>query len=289
MDTGFSASVSMPDLLAPMWTAPSPLAAAPSVTTALSAPVAVCRVKKIAEQIDDGIMRLKRRYKCKHFMAYFQPATNTYAPVDVLRPIYEQAIAHPEVMALAIGTRQDCVPDDVLDLLEEFGQRIPLTVEYGLQTIHEKSLQWMNRADTHDSFVDAMERSVDRGFEICAHIMLGLPGETHDDMMATAREVATSGLDAVKIHNLYAVEKTPLAEQVRSGEVKLMEFEDYITTLVDFMELLPSNMVIERISGDAPGDFFIGPEWCLDKQRVQKSVNEEFERRESWQGKLCEA
>lgn len=245
--------------------------------------------QKIAEQIDDGIMRLKRRYKCKHFMAYFQPATNTYAPVDVLRPIYEQAIAHPEVMALAIGTRQDCVPDDVLDLLEEFGQRIPLTVEYGLQTIHEKSLQWMNRADTHDSFVDAMERSVDRGFEICAHIMLGLPGETHDDMMATAREVATSGLDAVKIHNLYAVEKTPLAEQVRSGEVKLMEFEDYITTLVDFMELLPSNMVIERISGDAPGDFFIGPEWCLDKQRVQKSVNEEFERRESWQGKLCEA
>ncbi len=245
--------------------------------------------QKIAEQIDDGIMRLKRRYKCKHFMAYFQPATNTYAPVDVLRPIYEQAIAHPEVMALAIGTRQDCVPDDVLDLLEEFGQRIPLTVEYGLQTIHEKSLQGMNRADTHDSFVDAMERSVDRGFEICAHIMLGLPGETHDDMMATAREVATSGLDAVKIHNLYAVEKTPLAEQVRSGEVKLMEFEDYITTLVDFMELLPSNMVIERISGDAPGDFFIGPEWCLDKQRVQKSVNEEFERRESWQGKLCEA
>ena len=156
----------------------------------------------IAEQIDEGIMRLKKRYKCNHFMAYFQPATNTYAPVEVLRPLFEQAIAHPEVIALAIGTRQDCVPDDVLDLLEAIGQRVPLTVEYGLQTIHEKSLQWMNRADTHDSFVDAMERSIGRGFEICAHIMLGLPGESHADMMATAREVATAGLDAVKIHNL---------------------------------------------------------------------------------------
>ena len=218
-------------------------------------------------------------------MAYFQPATNTYAPVDVLRPLYDAAIDHPEVVALAIGTRQDCVPNDVLDLLEEFAQRTHLTVEYGLQTIHDKSLDWMNRGHYHDSFVDAMERSVGRGFEICAHIMLGLPGESHADMMATAREVASSGLDAVKIHNLYAVEKTPLADQVRSGEVKLMEFEEYISTLVDFLELIPPTMIVVRISGEAPGDYFIGPEWCLDKPRVLKTVDEEFQRRNSWQGK----
>jgi radical SAM protein (TIGR01212 family) len=218
-------------------------------------------------------------------MAYFQPATNTYAPVDVLKPLFESAISHPEVVALAIGTRQDCVPDDVLDLLESIGKTVPLTVEYGLQTIHEKSLQWMNRGDTHESFIDAMERSVGRGFEICGHIMLGLPGETHEDMMETAREVATSGLDAVKIHNLYAVENTPLATQVRNGEVRLLDFEEYISLLVDFLELIPGTMVVERISGDAPGSFFIGPQWCLDKQGVLKALNEEFERRDTWQGK----
>jgi radical SAM protein (TIGR01212 family) len=241
--------------------------------------------QNISDQIDEGIRRLKLRYKCKHFMAYFQPATNTYAPVEVLRPLYESAIAHPEVVAMAIGTRQDCVPDDVLDLLEEFATRVPLTVEYGLQTIHDKSLDWMNRGHYHDSFVDAMERSVGRGFEICAHIMLGLPGETHEDMMATAREVAVSGLDAVKIHNLYAVDNTPLAEQVRNGEVKLMEFDEYITTLVDFLELIPSTMIVERISGEAPGDWFIGPQWCLDKPRILAAVDAEFIRRDSWQGK----
>ena len=243
----------------------------------------------ILDQLEEGISRVKRRYKCKHFMAYFQPATNTYAPVDVLRPLYERAISHPDVVALAIGTRQDCVPDDVLDLLEEMGKQVPLTVEYGLQTIHQKSLDWMNRGDNHDSFLDAMERSVGRGFELCAHIMLGLPGESHTDMMATAREVANCGLDAVKIHNLYAVEKTPLAAQVRAGEVKLMERDEYVSTLVDFLELIPPTMVVERISGEAPGDYFIGPSWCLDKPGVLQAVKDEFKRRDSYQGQRFEA
>ena len=239
----------------------------------------------ITAQMNDGMTRIRKRYNCKHFMAYFQPATNTYAPVDVLRPLYEEAISHPDVVAMAIGTRQDCVPDDVLELLEEFGRRVPLTVEYGLQTIHNKSLEWMNRGDDHNSFIDAMERSIGRGFELCAHIMLGLPGESHEDMMATAREVASCGLDAVKIHNLYAVENTPLADQVRSGEVKLMELDEYVSTLVDFLELLPADMVVERISGEAPRDYFVGPDWCMDKPAVLRSVKEEFERRDSWQGK----
>lgn len=244
--------------------------------------------QKIVDQIDEGIRRLKTRYKCDHFMAYFQPATNTYAPVDQLRDLYDAAIAHPEVVALAIGTRPDCVPNDVLDLLEEFGGRTHLTVEYGLQTIHNKSLDWMNRGHHHDSFVDAMERSVDRGFEICGHIMLGLPGESYEDMMETAREVAQSGLDAVKIHNLYVVENTPLATQVRAGEVTLMERDAYISTLVDFLELLPPTMVVERISGEAPGDYFVGPEWCLDKPAVLKAVKDEFIKRDTWQGKKFE-
>ena len=243
----------------------------------------------IRDQIDEGISRLKRRYKCNHFMAYFQPATNTYAEVDILRDLYDQAISHPDVVALAVGTRPDCVPDEVLDLLEEFSGKVHLTVEYGMQTIHNKSLDWMNRGHHHDAFLDAMERSVGRGFEICAHVMLGLPGESHEEMLDTARECARVGLDAVKIHNLYCVDNTPLAEQVRSGEVKLMELNEYITTLVDFLELLPGDMVVERISGEAPGDWFIGPEWCLDKPNVLRTLAEELEQRDSWQGKKFEA
>ncbi len=244
------------------------------------------RLKEIRHQIDDGILRLKRRYRCDHFLAYFQPATNTYAAVERLRGVYEQALGHPLVIGLAIGTRPDSVPDPVLDLLEELAQRTYLSVEYGLQTIHNRSLDWMNRGHHHDAFLDAMQRSRGRGFEICAHVMLGLPGEDRDDMLATAREVARLRLDAVKIHNLYAVENTPLADQVRRGEVRLMDRDDYIRLVVDFLELLPPTTVVERISGDAPPGYLVGPSWCLDKVDVRRAIEAEFLVRDTWQGKL---
>lgn len=243
----------------------------------------------IKEQIDEGIRHLKRRYDCDHFIAYFQPATNTYAPVEKLRAIYEQALSHPKVVAMSIGTRPDCVPDDVLELLEEVAGRTHLTVEYGMQTMHDQSLDWMNRGHHHEAMLDAMERSRGRGFEICAHIMLGLPGETHADMLATAREVAGLRLDDVKIHNLYAVDDTPLADQVLRGEVRLMERGEYLSTLVDFLELLPPQTIVERVSGDAPESFFIGPAWCQDKPAVLLALQAEFEQRNTWQGRLYEA
>jgi len=239
----------------------------------------------IHEQIDDGIRRLKNRYKVSAFMAYFQPATNTYAPVEKLRPLYAEAMQHPEVVAMAIGTRPDCVPPDVLDLLEEVADAIPLSIEYGLQTIHDRSLDWMNRGHHHDAFLDAIERSQGRGFEICAHAMLGLPGESREDILATAREIARLKIDAVKIHNLYVVKKTPLAEQVENGEIELMEQQEYIETLVDFLELLPPETVVERISGEAPPDYFVGPAWCLDKPAVKRALDAEMESRDSYQGK----
>ena len=241
----------------------------------------------IADQIDDGIRRLKRRYTCDHFMAYFQPATNTYAPAERLRRLYDQALAHPDVVAMAIGTRADCVPDEVLDLLTDVAGRTYLSVEYGVQTMHDRSLEWMNRGHDHAASVAAIERSRGKGFEICAHIMLGLPGESHDDMMATAREIVRLQVDSVKIHNLYAVRNTVLADQVASGEVKLMERDDYIRTLVDFLEILPPRMVVERISGEAPPDYFVGPAWCLDKPAVRTAILAELERRDTWQGKRC--
>lgn len=241
--------------------------------------------QQIAGQIDEGIRRLKRRYDCDHFLAYFQPATNTYAPVERLRPLYEQALSHPQVIGLAIGTRPDCVPDDVLDLLSEFGERTYLSVEYGMQTMHDRSLVWMNRGHDHAAFLDAVARSRPRPFEICAHMILGLPGESHDDMLATAQELARLQIDAVKIHNLYAVKNTPLADQVARGEVTLMERGDYLHALADILEILPPNTVVERISGDAPPNYFIGPAWCLDKPAVKLALAAELERRDTWQGK----
>jgi radical SAM protein (TIGR01212 family) len=245
--------------------------------------------QSVAGQIDEGIRRLKWRYDVDRFLAYFQPATNTYAPVERLRPLYEAAVGHPKVVGLAIGTRPDCVPDDVLDLLTEIASQTYLSVEYGMQTMHDHSLEWMNRGHHHDAFVDAMERSRGRGFEICAHVMLGLPGESHADMLATARELARTRPNAVKIHNLYAVKNTPLADQVAAGEVTLLGRDDYIRTLVDFLELLPPDCIVERISGEAPPDYFVGPSWCLDKPAVRAALHAELARRDTWQGKAYAA
>ena len=235
----------------------------------------------VTDQIEEGIRRLQLRYQCDHFTAYFQPATNTYAPVEQLRALYQEALAHPQVLALAIGTR----PDPVMGLLEEISESSDLSVEYGIQTIHNRSLDWMNRGHHHDISLEALHRSVGRGFEVCVHIILGIPGETREDMLDTARAIASLPIDAVKIHNLYAVKNTVLADQIASGEVTLMEQKEYVTTLVDFLELLPSGMVVERISGDAPRDYFVGPAWCLNKSHIRNAVNQELANRDSWQGK----
>ena len=239
----------------------------------------------ILAQIDDGISRLKRRYKCDHFMAYFQPATNTYAPVEKLRPLFETAISHPKVVGLAIGTRPDCVPEDVLDLLSELAEQTYLSLELGIQTIHNRTLDWMNRGHSYEVFPDAIERCRGRGFELCTHVILGLPGESHADMMATADEMARLKLDAIKIHNLYVVDNTPLADQVRNGEVELMDRDTYVETLIDFLERLPPDMVVERLSGEAPPAYFVGPSWCADKPALRNAIFSTLEERDSWQGK----
>ncbi len=243
------------------------------------------RRSQILTQIDDGITRLKRRYKCDDFMAYFQPATNTYAEVERLRELYFAALSHPKIVAMAIGTRPDCVPDDVIKLLAEVVREVPLSVELGIQTVHDRSLEWMNRGHGYDGVPDAVARCQGNGFDVCAHIILGLPGEVHDAMMQSADEMTRLQIDSIKIHNLYAVKNTVLADQVASGEVTLMERDEYVSTLVDFIERLPASMVVERISGEAPPEYFIGPSWCLDKPGVLRAIQHEFERRDTWQGR----
>ena len=242
--------------------------------------------QSLREQIDEGIRRLRRRYTCRRFFAYFQPATNTYGPLEKLRSVYDQAISHPEIVGLAIGTRPDCVNPDVLELLSEYATRTYVSVEFGIQTIHERSLIWMNRGHGYAEVPEVIDACRGRGFEVCAHVILGLPDESLDDMLATAREMARLQLDAIKIHNLYAVKNTPLAEQLQRGEISLMSRSDYVCTLVSFLEYLPPEMVVERISGDAPGDYFLGPTWSLDKPGLLSAIRQEFERRDTWQGRL---
>src|SRR5262249_28453840 len=154
-------------------------------------------------QLQRGIAALQQRYGADRFIAYFQAATNTYAPVPRLRSLYDQALAHPQIVGLAIGTRPDCVPDDVLDLIEGYTRDRYVCLELGLQSMHDRSLDWMNRGHHFDAFVDAVNRCQGRGFDICAHVILGLPDESREDMLATANVLAGMPIQAVKIHNLH--------------------------------------------------------------------------------------
>jgi uncharacterized protein len=238
----------------------------------------------VAEQLEEGIRRLKLRNPVERFVAYFQPGTNTYGPIDRLRQAYQQAIAHPEVVGLAIGTRPDCVGEDVLDLLVELAAKKWVVVEYGLQTIHDRTLDLLRRGHHYDAFLDAYRRTRSRNLDIGVHVILGLPGESRDDMLATARELAALEIHSVKLHNLYAVRNTVLADQVAAGEVKLPEFSQHVGYAVDFLEQLPGNVVIDRLCGDAPPAYLVGPQWCLDKAAVREVVEAEFRRRGTWQG-----
>ncbi|MEM1068523.1 MAG: TIGR01212 family radical SAM protein [Planctomycetota bacterium] len=244
------------------------------------------RLKRVLEQLETGIVSVRRRYQnVLGFIAYFQPATNTYAQVDQLEELFESALSvHEQVVGLAVGTRPDCVPDSVLDLLQRLAVHHDVSLEYGMQSMHDASLEWMNRAHQHHHMINAIDRSRDRGFECCAHIILGVPGETYEMMMQTADEVGRLGVDAIKLHNLYAVSGTPLGEQVLSGEIKMMEREDYIQTVVDFLERIPPQVIVERISGDAPPDYLIEPKWCLEKSTLRLAIENEFRNRGTRQG-----
>ena len=243
----------------------------------------------VTRQIDEGSRRLRKRYAADRFVAYFQPATNTYGPLDRLRDLWTEALAHPDVVGLIIGTRPDAVDDPTLDLLQELSQETWLSVEFGLQTIHDRSLDWLNRGHNYAAFLDAVGRSRSRGrrLSIGAHVILGIPGETPQDMLATAHELARLKIDSVKLHNLYAVKDTPLAEMVTEGRVALPDRAEYVSRVVDFLERLPTDCVIDRLSGDAPAEYLIGPKWCLDKSAVRNRIEAELERRKTWQGRLC--
>jgi radical SAM protein (TIGR01212 family) len=242
----------------------------------------------VRDQVRRGVAILQKRYGADRFLAYFQAATNTYAPVEKLRRLYAEALDHPQVVGLAIGTRPDCVPEPILDLLEEHARSRYVCLELGLQTIHDRSLDWMNRGHHFDAFIDAVQRCQGRGLDLCIHVILGLPGETVADMLATADVLATLPVNGVKIHNLHVVRDTPLEEMYGAGDVRLFERDEYVQVVCDFLERLPPEMVIHRLSGDAPPDYLVAPQWCLNKPALLQAIHAEMQGRESWQGRRCQ-
>lgn len=238
----------------------------------------------IDAQIQESARRMEARYKTQKYIAYFQPSTNTYAPAEKLEKLYRRALTHPNIVGIAIGTRPDSVPDDVLDLIANLSRETWVSLEFGVQTACEHSLRFLNRGHSFESFQDAMARSQKRGIRTGAHFILGIPGETIEDIRRTARLTATMGIHSIKLHNLYVVRETPLAALYEAGKAKLWPREDYVSAVADFLELYPPETVIERLAGDAPRDFLIAPDWSAVKANIKDSVIEEFKRRGTCQG-----
>jgi radical SAM protein (TIGR01212 family) len=241
----------------------------------------------IAEQLRRGKVRLARRFKAQKFIAYFQPYTNTYAPVERLRTLYDEALDDPDVVGLAIGTRPDCVPEEILDLLAEYHARTYLWVEYGLQSARDETLHAINRQHSVADFVSAVERTKRRGIRLCTHVILGLPGESKPDMLASAQLLNDLAVDGVKIHSLYVSRDAPLAAHYRAGSVRLMTLLEFIDVICDYLERLRPEMLIHRLVGEAPREKLLAPQWCREKTNVLREIDRELERRGTRQGSLC--
>jgi len=239
----------------------------------------------ITRQIQEARPFLRKRYKAEKFIAYFQSFSNTYAPVETLRALYEEALAADDIAGLAVGTRPDCVGDDVLDLLAEFSKRTWLSLELGLQSVHDRTLALINRGHDAGDFFDAVARARSRGIGLCVHVILGLPGETREDMLATARAIAPLGIAGIKPHLQYVVRGTALHGMYERGEYRCLEREEYADILCDFLALLPPDMVIHRLTGDPRREELIAPAWALEKEKTLRRIQEIFHGRGLRQGK----
>jgi len=242
----------------------------------------------IKEQVEKGMKFLKKRYGAEKFIAYFQAFTNTYADVDILKARYDEALLNEDIIGLSIGTRPDCITDEILDLIHSYTENYHVWVEYGLQSIHNRTLQLVNRGHDYNSFEDAVLRTKDKGdIKICAHVILGLPGEDWNDIMETARTVSSLGIDGIKLHHLYIAKNTAMAGDYFKGKIKTMKMEEYVSLACDFLERISPDIVIQRLVGDTRGGFLISPIWNATKGEVFAAITNELKHRNSYQGAKC--
>jgi uncharacterized protein len=238
----------------------------------------------IEKQIDRGIAFLSKRYNCRKFIAYFQSFTNTYGEDSVLENLYKQALKRPEVVGLAVGTRPDCVSENVLDILAELGRNRLVWIEYGLQSIHEITLKLINRRHGPEAFVDAARRTQSRNIGVVAHLILGLPGESVSDMELTALAIGNLGVQGVKLHPLYVVRGTVLEQMYIRGEYVPITLEEAVHATISVMEALPEETVIHRTTSDPHTEELVTPLWMLDKATVKQRLMEAMAERGFYQG-----
>lgn len=239
----------------------------------------------IASQFDEVKEMMSHKWKSGKYIAYFQAYTNTYAPIEELRKKYNEAIANEGVVALAIATRPDCLDEDVLDLLEEMSKKLYIWVELGLQTSNDETAKRINRGYMLNVFDKAVKDLKSRNIDTVAHVIFGLPGETKEDMINTIDYIAHSGIQGIKIHLLHLMKNTKLVEEYEAGNLKFLSQEEYIDIITESISRLPENMIVHRLTGDAPRNELIGPMWSLKKWEVLNAIDKALMENDIYQGK----
>ena len=242
----------------------------------------------VIDQIVSAKSVLFKRYKAKKYIAYFQSFTNTYGPIDTLKHLYEQALGVEDVVGISIGTRPDCVNEPILDLLQRYAENYLVWIEYGLQSANDSTLALINRGHDFSCFKGVVEATKNRGINICAHVILGLPREKKVHMLQTARAIADMEIDGVKLHLLYVVKGTKLDELYRTNRYRCLEQNEYIDIVCDFLERIPKHMVIQRLTGDPHPNELVAPTWSLQKMETIALIRKTLETRDTWQGKYVD-
>ncbi|MHB8881420.1 MAG: TIGR01212 family radical SAM protein [Thermodesulfovibrionales bacterium] len=239
----------------------------------------------ITEQVRSGIAHTKKRYKAGKFLVYFQPFTNTYAPVADLERLYHEALDNPEVMGLAIGTRPDAVDPQKIALLERLAATHFILVEYGLQSIYDRSLEFINRGHDYRTFLNALEMTRDRGIYIGAHLIAGFPTETREETLAMAHMISGLPVQFLKVHQLQIVRNTPLETLFHEKPFHTFGYEEYINFIVDFIERTSPEIVFQRLFATAPDDILVAPQWGRNRHRMLSDIEKSLEARQTFQGK----
>ena len=238
----------------------------------------------VSAQLEDGKEVMRRKYRAEKFIAYFQAYSSTYADVARLRELFSEAVAVSDIVGLIVATRPDCLPEEVLDCLQELNGETYLWLEIGMQSIHDRSLTFLNRRHDHACSVKAIQLAANRGLKVCAHIILGLPGETREEMLAMAAALNRLGVGGVKLHLLHIMKGTQLADMYYRGEVKVLCRDDYAGLVCDFLELLDPRILIHRLTGDGGHENLVAPLWSLKKFEILNLIDAEMERRGTRQG-----
>lgn len=242
--------------------------------------------QSIREQIEAQKEPLRRKFPVKHFIAYFQAYTNTYAPVEYLEQIFTEALTHPDIVGLSIATRPDCLPPETLQLLERLNAVKPVTVELGLQTIHERTASFIRRGYSLECFETAVKDLRERDLETVVHTILGLPMETPEDIFSTIRYLNGRDIQGIKLQLLHVLKHTDLADYYEHTGFHILSEDEYVDLVIRCLELLSPAVTIHRLTGDGPGDLLIAPLWSTRKRAVLNHIHHEMKVRQTWQGRL---